>query len=582
MATQIMHARRTLAISLVATFFLTGALPAQAAGVDTVSGRVYHDTNGNGLFDPGEKGIAEVRVTDGISFATTDADGAYSIKIAEDYMIPCRPARTVSVCWPTGKWPTGRWWYRLSEIADAKAVSFGLRNDEQKLPFVFLHTSDDHGAGQMYSEHYAHDARLMKPAAKFIFNTGDMGYATPEGGDVMFRSIAGHAAAFPLPMFVTPGNHDFVGGDGKTPMNQASGGWGFQTRYLGPVRWSFDYAGVHFIGLDYMEKTEKGYQDKIPHVAVQFMEKDLATLAKGTRVVLLVHCYDASAGFYQALHKFKIDQICSGHTHAPSYARVGRVPTITNYGVGTGVVTAEAIDMAERRPLTYGNSPLLGYFKQVTMAAMERRRQKQHALANKVLDNASFAIEGSPQTESVEIIAEIIPGSTRKVGFRVGTKDAIEITFDGKAVNVAGAPVPFSLIPEDMTIPPAPDAPANTPARKIPADTSVRWHILIDRDRLSILANNLFCVSKAIKVDHPAAVTLLTDGGNATFTQCDVWELRTITNPASRGLHHFAPPAWKWGGLQLVAACLDDKSKEAEEMLKRFSADGVKDYDMEP
>jgi hypothetical protein len=153
------------------------------AGSDCISGKVFLDVNGNGKPDPGEKGIAEVRVTDGISFATTDADGAYSIKIAEDYMIPCRPARTVSVCWPTGKWPTGRWWYRLSEIADAKAVSFGLRNDEQKLPFVFLHTSDDHGAGQMYSEHYAHDARLMKPAAKFIFNTGDMGYATPEGGD---------------------------------------------------------------------------------------------------------------------------------------------------------------------------------------------------------------------------------------------------------------------------------------------------------------------------------------------------------------------------------------------------------------
>ena len=549
---------------------------------DTLSGKVFLDANGNGKTDPGESGIADVRVTDGINFATTDADGAYSIRIEEDYMIPCRAARTVSVCWPTGKWPSGRWWHRLSEITDAKAVSFGLRNDEQKLPFVFLHISDDHGSGVMYSEHYAHDARLMQPAAKFIFNTGDMGYATPEGGDLMFRTIAGHASAFPLPMFVTPGNHDFVGGDGKTPMTQPSGGWGFQTQYLGPVRWSFDYAGVHFIGLDYMEKTDKGYKDSIPQVAVQFMEKDLATLAKGTRVVLLVHCYDASADFYQALHKFKIDQICAGHTHTPTYARVGGVPTFTNYGMGTGVVTAAAIDVAERRPLTFGNSRLLGYFTGVTMPAMEKRRQKQHTESNRLLENASFAIEGSPQTESVEIIAEIIPGSSNKVGFRVGTKNSIEITFDGKAVNVAGAPVPFSLIPQDIPIAPAPGVPANTPARKIPADTSIRWHILIDRDRLSILANNLFRMSKAIKVDQPAAVTLLTEGGNATFKQCDVWELRTISNTASRNLHHFAPPAWTWGGPQLTAACLDDKSKEGEDMLKRFPPDGVISYDIEP
>jgi hypothetical protein len=569
---------------LMCVLALLSGTPAPAADAvsDTLSGEVFLDANGSGKADPGEAGIAGVRVTDGINFVTTDADGAYSIKIAEDSRIPWRPARTLSVCWPTGKWPSGRWWHRLSEITDPKAVSFGLRDDEQKLPFVFLQTSDDHGSGVMYSEHYAHDARLMQPAAKFVFNTGDMGYATPEGGELMFRTIAGHAAAFPLPMFITPGNHDFVGADGKTPMNQATGGWGFHTQYLGPVRWSFDYAGVHFIGLDYMEKTDKGYQDKIPHVAVQFMEKDLATLAKGSRVVLLVHCYDASADFYQALRRFKIEQICCGHTHTPSHVRVGGVPTLTNYGLGTGVVTAAAIDMVERRPLTFGNSMLLGYFQQVTMPAMEKRRQQQHAVANKALDNASFAIEGSPEAESAEIIAEIAPGSATKVGFRVGVNDSIEITFDGSAVSVAGAPIPFSLIPEDIPIPPAADAPANTRARKIPADTSLRWHLLIDRERLSLLANNVFRVSKAIKVDHPVVVTLLAEGGNATFKQFDVWALRTITNPASRSLHHLAPPAWKWGVPQYVAACLDDKSGEAEEMLKRFPVDGVMSYDLEP
>lgn len=212
---------------------------------------------------------------------------------------------------------------------------------------------------------------------------------------------------------------------------------------------------------------------------------------------------------------------------------------------------------------------------------MEQRRQKHHAIGNRELNNATFAISGSPQAESVEIIAEIIPGNSGKAGIRVGTKDAIEIVFDGRAVHVAGAPVPFQLIREPVAIPAPPGAPANTPARTIAADTSLRWHILVDRDRLSILANNLFRVSKAIKVDHPAAVTLLAESGDATFKQCDVWELRPVSNPASRNLHHFAPPAWKWGTPQLVAACLDDKSPAAEEMLKRFPPDGVMAYDIE-
>lgn len=565
---------------LLGVMCLGSVLRAQAADIDTISGLVYLDANGNGKCDSGERGLAGIRVTDGIGFATTDVDGAYSLKIADDYMIPFRPARTVSVCWPTGKWPAGRWWHRLSEITDTKAVSFGLRDDEQKVPFVFLHTSDDHGSGVMYRDHYSHDARLMKPAAKFLFNTGDMGYATPDCADQMFGSIAGHAAAFPIPMILSPGNHDFVGETTNKPMNSHPlAGWGAYTKYLGPVRWSFDYAGVHFIGIDYMEKTDKGYEDRIPHVAVQFLEKDLSQIAKGTRVVLLVHCFDASADFFNALHKFKIEYICCGHTHTPFYCRVGRVPTHTNFGVAAGVVTADAIDVVERRSISLGGTQL-GYFEKVTVAAMERRRQKQHAVVDKKLKNSTFAIAGSPLAESVEIVADIIPGDSGRVGLRIGKKGAIEITFDGKAVSIAGAPVPFSLIPEDIIIPAAPGAPTNAPIRKIAADRSVRWHILIDRDRVTVAGNSLFRLSKAVKVDQPASVTLLADGGEATFKKLDVWELRTISNPASRGLHHFPPPAWSWGVSQHTAACLDDKSKEAVDILKRYSADGVMDYDM--
>ena len=42
--------------------------------------------------------------------------------------------------------PTAAWWRRLSDVADAKAVDFGLRDDKQGLPFVFLQTSDDHSS----------------------------------------------------------------------------------------------------------------------------------------------------------------------------------------------------------------------------------------------------------------------------------------------------------------------------------------------------------------------------------------------------------------------------------------------------
>lgn len=564
-------------------------LPAAIRAADAptqVSGRVFRDDNRDGRFDPGEQGLEGIRVTDGIGFAVTDADGRYTLAIADDYMIPYRPARTVSVCWPSRTWPTGAWWRRLSDVADAAAVDFGLRADEQPLPFTFLHTSDDHGNGAMYSQHYAHDARRMMPSARFLFNTGDVGYASLESAEAMFSSMGAEAAAFPIPMFIVPGNHDFVNETEEVKLaNHPLAGWGAYTKYLGPIRWSFDYADVHFLGLDWKEKDEtskRGYEDRIPKLALEFMEKDLAAIPPDRRVVLLVHCYTCGDDFLRALHRRKVDYICMGHTHTPLHVRMAGIHGHTNMGTAAGLVTADSIDMVEQRPITAKAGSLLQYFKGVTAAAMEKRRLVRHEASGKRLADASFRIAGSAATESAEIIVEIDPGTARRVGFRVGDAQSVEIAFDGTAVHVAGAPLPFSLVPQDTPTPPALGAAPGTAGPTIPADRTLRWHLLVDRDRLSILGNDLFRMSKPITVDKPADVTIFAAGGEAEFKTCDVWELRPIANRASRGLHHFAPRSWTWGIGEHVAACLDDGSPTAISILGRYNEEGVVNRDVAP
>lgn len=555
---------RVPAVLVVGLFLAMGA-PASAqppAAPDVVSGKVFLDANGNGRLDAGERGLAGVRVTDGVAFVSTGEDGAYRLAVADDYMIPYRPARTVAVCWPSGKWPVGRWWVRLSEVSDSAGVNFALREDVQKLPFAFVHMSDDHGQGAMYSQHYGPAVRRMGEAVKFCFNTGDMGYATPEGAQTMFRNIAEHAGKFPVPVFITPGNHDFVYPDkeGKIRVDADDlAGHGAMTKYCGPVRWSFDYAGVHFISLDYIEKTPKLYEDQIPRVAIEWARRDLAVVKKGTRVILLVHCYNARADFFDLLREFKPEYVCCGHTHTPSHARLAGVPCHTNYGLCTMVVTESSLGVTEGLPPTFKDRAIFGYFRGVVQPAMEKRRQKHHSLGEATLGARPRCIEGDPGAESAELVIEIEPGSSRRVALRFGQRQSAEIAFDGKTVDVAGAPFPVPLPPDHKTL---------------------RWHILMDRDRLTIFGNDVFRTTKAVTVDAPARLAVTAEGDGARLVKADLWELRPVRAINSRALHHFPPPGWYWGRGYLVGACLEQDDPHSREMLGRYSADGIMDYDV--
>lgn len=51
------------------------------------TGLVYHDRNGNGRRDAGERGLPNVKVTNGESFVKTDADGRYRISVTDDTIL---------------------------------------------------------------------------------------------------------------------------------------------------------------------------------------------------------------------------------------------------------------------------------------------------------------------------------------------------------------------------------------------------------------------------------------------------------------------------------------------------------------
>ncbi|MFB3106866.1 MAG: metallophosphoesterase N-terminal domain-containing protein, partial [Pseudomonadales bacterium] len=58
-----------------------------AVAAETARGRVFNDLNNNGRYDAGEPGIAGVRVSDGVTVAQSDAQGAYTLDIADEAVI---------------------------------------------------------------------------------------------------------------------------------------------------------------------------------------------------------------------------------------------------------------------------------------------------------------------------------------------------------------------------------------------------------------------------------------------------------------------------------------------------------------
>jgi hypothetical protein len=140
--------------------------------------------------------------------------------------------------------------------------------------------------------------------------------------------FARQARDFPLPLWVVPGNHDLGGvnclrgWDRKHPMY----GYGFYWHVVGPLRWSFNCAGVHFVGIDYARKIGPKWAWGVPRSAAQWLDGDLRLRPPGSRVLLFVHYPGGSKEFDEVLKKHAIEHIFAGHLHTVSTGRYAGIP----------------------------------------------------------------------------------------------------------------------------------------------------------------------------------------------------------------------------------------------------------------
>lgn len=341
-----MLARRATAAHIRATFTrlvmlrtlraaaLLVTLAASAAHAQGATGVVFADVNANGVRDPGERGIADVAVSNQDAVAVTDATGAFRL--------PAGGTSVVFVSVPDGWRAVGRFW----RAAGDPAMAFALAPAARVRTFSFVHASDTHVApatvGRMRRMRAVVDS--LRPA--FALVTGDLvrdALRVSEAEATGYYDLfAAEARGFATPLFTVPGNHEAFGIERDKSGVAATHplyGRTMYRRWFGPDYYSFTHGGVHFVGLNTVDIDDQRYYGHVDSVQLAWLERDLARVPATMPVVTFDH-----------IPFFSAAEPMNGYSDAPP------APTLITVGGQTAFRhtvsnAAEVLAVLRRRPL---------------------------------------------------------------------------------------------------------------------------------------------------------------------------------------------------------------------------------------
>lgn len=271
------------------TLALAGALLSislAAANAQQITGSVYVDANGNGKRDPNERGVAGVAVSNQDTVVTTDASGAFRI--------PRGGSNIVFVSVPDGYRSRGTFWRAVADTA--KSVSFALTATGRVREFSFVHASDTHISPASVDRTKRLGALVDSVSPAFLIITGDLvrdalRVGEPEATSY-YELFAHETSAFHTPVWTVPGNHENFGIERDKSRVSATNplyGRAMYHKYFGPDYYSFNYGGVHFVGLNTVDIDDQWYYGHVDSLQLAWLQRDLALVPAAMPVVTFDH-----------------------------------------------------------------------------------------------------------------------------------------------------------------------------------------------------------------------------------------------------------------------------------------------------
>jgi len=256
------------------------------AGAQHITGSVYVDGNGNGTRDPNERGVPGVAVSNQDTVVATDASGAFRI--------PRGKSGIVFLSVPDGYRTQGTFWRAVADTSST--ISFGLKATGRVQEFSFVHASDTHISPASVERTRRLGALVDSLSPAFLIVTGDLvrdalRVGEPEATSY-YELFVHETSAFRTPVWTVPGNHENFGIERDKSHVSATNplyGRGMYHKYFGPDYYSFNYGGVHFVGLNTADIEDQWYYGHVDSLQLAWLARDLALVPQSMPVVTFDH-----------------------------------------------------------------------------------------------------------------------------------------------------------------------------------------------------------------------------------------------------------------------------------------------------
>ncbi|RIH63729.1 metallophosphoesterase [Mariniphaga sediminis] len=295
---------RNFSVKLMAALFilLSGLLQELAVYAQEnsgIRGIVFHDKNGNGVYDSGQdKPLKAVAVSNGRDVVVTDRNGKYELPLRDNAAIFVVKPRNWKVAVDEKQIP--RFYYMNSSggISGTKfeglsptgplpeSVDFPLYPQKEPDSFDVLVFGDTQPRNSKEIYYMSHDVlpELVDVKAAFGVTLGDVTFDDLNLYDHLTSSLS----TVEIPWRYVAGNHDndYTGNNST----EARGVW---YRTFGPSYYSFSYGPAHFVVLDnirwIVEEDKRYYRTGLGSDQMEFLQNELKRVDKDQLVVFLAH-----------------------------------------------------------------------------------------------------------------------------------------------------------------------------------------------------------------------------------------------------------------------------------------------------